>query len=135
MRKLFIWNEKYETGIMRIDLQHEGIFELANRMHAAHMARSGLRAASEIANELIDYAYEHFQSEEAFMLGLGYSDFERHVQKHRSVEARLVQLAEALGQGDERQEDLYRFICKWLGMHILQSDFKFAHELTRTMAS
>lgn len=61
---VFPWNENFNTGLAKIDEQHQRLVQLLNLL-ASHMAlQSDIPALNFIFFELADYAAYHFQTEE-----------------------------------------------------------------------
>ena len=58
------WNEKYSVHIEEIDSQHKKIFSIINRLHSALKARKGKKVIGNLLDELVDYTYYHFATEE-----------------------------------------------------------------------
>ena len=79
---LIAWSDDYRIGIEKIDEQHKGFFAAAHRLHDAIMMSEGEQAVEEAMQFLKNYAVEHFQTEEAFMLEHKFPGLEEHKKIH-----------------------------------------------------
>ena len=57
------WREIYNTGVSKIDEQHQHLFGLLVEIYTTPMHEKGIKL-KEHMQELIDYATYHFQEEE-----------------------------------------------------------------------
>src|SRR5690554_5583061 len=62
--ELFPWNNQFETGIEQIDEQHRKLVAILNRLAWHLSAEDDELQASDVLDELLDYADYHFRSEE-----------------------------------------------------------------------
>ncbi len=62
---IFLWNNNFNTGLPKVDEQHQKLIQLLNSL-ASHIAfQSDIQKLSVIFDELVDYADYHFKTEEA----------------------------------------------------------------------
>ena len=128
--QIFPWNKNFETGIARIDEQHEKLVELLNLL-ASHLAhQSGTIQLHAVFDELAAYAVYHFQTEEA-VWGEFLQD-DPWEAKHKAVHGSFIQAVLDLKSEksalpfDEVVEEVLKFLTHWLVFHILEDDMRMA---------
>lgn len=133
-----LWNDRYMTGVQRIDEQHQ---VLANTLNEANLrlangvSRDLLEA---ITRDLLSYALYHFETEERLMREYGYADRsaadeDSHRQEHRGFSRRVVAIRAGLKDGHlVSREELLSFLNNWLLNHILHTDKKLAGHLLQS---
>ncbi|WP_374477181.1 bacteriohemerythrin [Zoogloea sp.] len=124
--EIFPWNANLETGIAEIDVQHQQLVKLINRL-AGHVAyETDLPGLEEIFNELTAYAEYHFATEEAIWREVMPEDpWEvEHRKTHQTFIAEVMRLRKAReGMSDDMAIDgVLSFLCQWLAFHILYND-------------
>lgn len=72
------WQDKFNTGVENLDAQHRRLFAIANEAYG--LLKNDLRVDKyddivAILTELRDYTQYHFQTEEEYMLSIGYKKF------------------------------------------------------------
>jgi diguanylate cyclase (GGDEF)-like protein/hemerythrin-like metal-binding protein len=106
-----VWQEAYECGQPLIDGQHRRLFELANVLMDAAIARDTAPAACDAALvQLLAHITGHFADEEALLAAKGYL----HLPEHKLAHARLLAKAGALhvqaASGAIKLGDLIEFL-------------------------
>ncbi len=124
------WEDKYKTGVEKIDEQHQRLFAIANEAYG--LLRNDLRVDKyddivAILTELRDYTQYHFQSEEEYMLSIGYKKFLSHKAEHADFIAKIAEVD--LGKVDDNQDaylrDTLDFVGAWITGHILGRDMQY----------
>ncbi|MGE5537555.1 MAG: bacteriohemerythrin [Solirubrobacterales bacterium] len=120
------WTNDLTVYHQAMDEQHQRLFVLAEAL-----ARSSGQGDAEIdarVNELIDYTYTHFASEEAFLIQIGYPHFRSHKQQHEAIFRAVDQIVEKYANLDRRLfvDELAIFVAEWLVRHILDEDMAYA---------
>ncbi|MFH2140631.1 MAG: bacteriohemerythrin [Pseudomonadota bacterium] len=123
---IFPWNENFNTGIPKIDEQHERLVGLLNQL-ASHVAfQSDIPTLEQIFDELADYAVYHFQTEESIWCE-SLSGDTLEVEHKRTHESFVSMIQEKRSQiaatdGEAIIEELLAYLTRWLATHILESD-------------
>ena len=123
---VFPWNENFNTGLPKIDEQHQKLVQLLNLL-ASHMAfQSDIPALNIIFHELADYAVYHFQTEEAIWHEYLKEDSleAKHKKEHENFISTVLSL-KAKGNPDSVDsmiEEVLSFLVRWLASHILEND-------------
>ena len=122
---IFPWDENFNTGIPKIDEQHQKLVQLLNKLASHIVFHSDLPESGHILDELAKYAVYHFQTEEAIWhqhfpedsLELG------HKETHEDFVATVLKLkADQAHPPEGLLADILSFLTRWLASHILQSD-------------
>ncbi|MDT8903638.1 bacteriohemerythrin [Anaeroselena agilis] len=125
------WRDEYNTGVENLDAQHRRLFEIANEAYG--LLRDELRVDKyddivAILDELREYTKYHFQTEEDYMLSIGYKKFLSHKAEHAEFIAKIE--AVDLDKVDASQDEYLRvtldFVCTWITEHILGRDKLYA---------
>ncbi|TYQ30402.1 bacteriohemerythrin [Pseudanabaena sp. UWO310] len=128
------WQEKYLTGNLQVDRQHQQIFEIVNALHEAVVARESIYRLQELLEYLATHTIEHFQSEEALMMAMDYPDYDRHKQNHDRllsvVDSLLLQMRDC--HTVTITTDITQFLTDWLSHHIKGEDRKMIHFLQKS---
>jgi len=121
---LMAWQERYQLGIMPIDIQHRVLVDLTNKLHKAAMGSGGnIRDAIE---ELVQYATFHFAFEERMMVQSAYPAFEEHRAGHDALLNQLKAIQrDILAEQLKLDARVMNFLQGWLTNHIVSSDRHF----------
>lgn len=123
---LIEWKEIYSVGNSTIDRQHQQLFSIANRYHAAYTRREDRAILKTIFEELIAYTAFHFKEEERLMQEGGFPDFLAHKQSHEKLVKVVLQYKDNFDDGPHGiEEQAMQFIKTWLNGHILGMDRKY----------
>jgi diguanylate cyclase (GGDEF)-like protein/hemerythrin-like metal-binding protein len=120
------WSASYETGIAQIDLQHQKLVEMINRISCAASAQeyAVVPGIGKMLDELAHYVAYHFRCEEAFMARHHIAS--HHVDHHRDHHASGVEMVrgwvKSYHAGHFFLADLCRDMTQWLSCHILAED-------------
>jgi hemerythrin-like metal-binding protein len=124
---LFRWNEKYDTGIARIDEEHRNLVGLLNGLYRAMRAGKTNEPLEELLDELIDYTRFHFANEESLMSRYGYPGYAAHKLEHERMTQKVQELQEQLAKGRiSLSIEVFQFLRNWLSNHILDIDQRYA---------
>ncbi|MEJ2471634.1 MAG: bacteriohemerythrin [Desulfuromonadales bacterium] len=116
---LFVWDQKYNTGIDEIDHDHRALVKLINDLYEAIQDGSGGALLLPIFSALKHYTETHFAREEQFMAINDVPNQGRHVQEHQKMVEKLADL-EKRHRGGEAAISLQTltFLRDWLKNHI-----------------
>lgn len=123
------WSDSYRVGIDRIDSMHEEMFNVFRRVRKIERMGGNMQwAVAEAVKYFISYARKHFEDEEDFMRGLGYTGYERHKAVHDAMRdkilPRIYSRLQASEYSDEAIEQFLSICEKWLARHILGHDME-----------
>lgn len=121
------WNNRFNIGVDSIDNAHRKLFSIVRKLiHLSNYENNGQWACAEGIKYFKNYAIEHFTDEEAYMLSIGYDDYEIHKRLHDDMRYKtLPALDKDLAESNYSQESIQHFlgICLgWLTSHIMIAD-------------
>lgn len=128
MVERMVWGRELETGVRAIDLQHEELIGMLNRLIDVH--ETGDPAVfQDVLRQLDAYILFHFSTEEALMRGMAGAEGHvgEHVSQHRGFLARVSSLRTSAGNDAAADvEALVQFLTRWLLAHIMKTDRQLA---------
>ncbi len=126
---VFPWDINFETGIARIDEQHQALVNLLNKLATCLIDSDAIEIGSTFSG-LADYAEMHFKEEEDIWYEHLKDDswFSSHQKAHASFLPAIVAIKE---QSDgaplsEIIEQVVKFLMHWLAFHIIDNDMRMA---------
>lgn len=130
----FTWDASLEVGVDFVDMQHQYLVNLINRMQWA-VAQS---ETVEVAKTLLDlraYADIHFHEEEELMRDEGYPGLEGHCKQHEGFIQRVTMFLNELETTPLAiSMESLNFLRDWLVQHIQVSDFAYAKHMAKKAA-
>lgn len=126
------WNDDYLIGDATIDTEHRELFRLINEFHSRWQAGRERREIALVLTQLVRYAEEHFQHEEALMAAAGYPLLDEHRRVHEElVESIFVLHEEYVKQEGNIELKTMKFVRNWLVEHIVHNDYLFRDYLAK----
>lgn len=120
---LFVWDESYNTGVAEIDQDHKALVNLINDLYEAMQDGSGGALLMPILSALKNYTETHFTREEQYMAECNAPDQEKHIQQHKLMVAKLVELESRHRRGEAAISlQALTFLRDWLKNHICVVD-------------
>lgn len=116
--KKFSWNSKFETGIKRIDFEHEVFLDLINCLKFAIENKIDDEQINGLIMEIEKYAEFHFVSEENFMKRIKYP----HLEEHRSIHLDLLEDFNIAKHKVKNHNELIKFLYDWFINHTIAED-------------
>ena len=121
------WDEKYSVGVHSIDLQHQEIFRLINKLLDALKKGEALQVIYPIILELERYASIHFQKEEFFFQRFNYPETSEHIREHRDFIQQVTAFKTDCKAGNLTVSiKMLNFLNEWIQHHILEIDQKYS---------
>lgn len=118
------WSEKFSVGVAKIDEQHKKLVGMLNELHSAMKDGRGKDVLSKILESMLQYAKEHFATEESYMRRYGYPATEAHLSEHKNFEQSAADFYSRYQRGAITTIEVYSYLQKWLVNHILNTDKK-----------
>ena len=120
------WKDEYSVGVEKIDRQHRHLFEIINKLIDRSGSSSDSALVSETLTEMLNYAKEHFTTEEELMQEYGYPEIESHKEQHIYFFKTTAELSiNALNNQSMVSREIVEFLKLWLTLHILKCDMKY----------
>ncbi len=127
---LFVWDDKFNTGIEAIDQDHRKLVDLINDLYEAMQDGSGGALLLPIFSALKHYTETHFDREERFMVDCDAPDQARHFQEHEQMMAKLADLEDRHRKGEAAISlQTLTFLRDWLRNHICVVDQAMADQV------
>jgi len=124
---LFVFDDSYRLGIAEIDQQHLRFVDYINEIDAALKRNENTETFLSILQQLLDYAVEHFSSEEALMRKHAYPGYEGHKEIHSHTLGELFEFdMRIMADHEEETRAFLDFAVAWLKNHILHTDYELA---------
>lgn len=122
----FPWKQEYEMGIKVIDNQHREFIGIINELYDSILARQTNERLEEILSKLIDYAVNHFDTEEKYFNQFHYDGADEHKAKHKELKEKVLDFQNRFHENKiELSFDLIDFLEDWLTEHLIDMDFKY----------
>jgi hemerythrin len=120
------WHHRFETGIDLVDAQHRSLFEAVNKLADSFKEGKANDQVKENLDFLVEYALEHFQTEERFMRAAEYPRIAEHLEEHARLMEQVRGLQMDWVDGKAVTLDVTTFLVNWLKVHIEESDMAYA---------
>lgn len=130
------WTDDFSVGVKQLDEQHRRLVDMINRLIASPGVATKSETVSELLNDMIAYALEHFRTEEALLRECEAPNVEEHAAEHLAFWEKAVDLCSAtmLDVGVV-PEAILHYLRDWLETHIFQSDMACRVHLSRFATS
>ena len=123
---LIQWNGRLSVGVAEIDLQHQRLVEMINKLDDAMQQGKGKDVLGEIINGLIEYSKTHFRTEEEYFDRFGYPHALSHKKEHAEFTKKVAEFKRAFdAETLALSIGVMYFLSNWLKNHIKDSDKKF----------
>lgn len=121
-----IWSEIYSVGVPELDNQHKKIFTLLNTLIDIGEDSLSSEEISEALNEMTQYAYIHFDSEEKYMATIGFPDLKSHELEHHEFTEKTTEFClDVMAGSEETTRKIINYLSHWWVNHILKMDMAF----------
>jgi hemerythrin len=133
----FLWHEKYCIGIDEIDKQHKTFLDMLNKTYDIYSGsatsiideKDKLKIYTDIL-KLREYAFNHFFTEEKYMIKYKYPKFFDHKREHDNFIKTVFELEEKLfDTNDMTPSELIDFVINWYKNHVTRVDREFGEHL------
>ena len=120
------WQASYSVGVAELDEQHKRLLKIMNNLSEVKRHHSDPSVFFQTLNELIQYAQNHFATEERYMEKYGFGGLQEHQQAHASFAQEVFALNEAVAQGRQDVcEKILEFVKDWYLSHVLGMDQRY----------
>ncbi len=120
------WSEALRLGVEEMDLQHQRLIELINRLHDLHEAEASAVEQGKTLDELAKFCVEHFTEEEAYMERVGFAGLAAHKHIHQQLLEEFTEHSEAFEKTGAFTSKFFSFLKLWLKAHINGIDRQYA---------
>lgn len=131
----FIWDKKFDTGVNVVDVQHQMLVDIINRLGSISANQTSYAELDAILNELANYTVYHFDAEEKLMKHYAIDEPHQavHIKAHRHFATQVTQAAKILRSSPDISRQLLapllKYLTNWLVQHILGLDKRMTQEV------
>ncbi len=126
VREYIKWNNKYCVGISIIDEQHKKLFGFINKTIYAMEHSDSTEELKEELEEMFNFAQEHFETEENYMIEFDYPEYEDHYEEHYDFITKTIAYFSMVVKGDYHiLNELIKYLKQWLVNHIQVCDRQY----------
>lgn len=124
---LITWTNDLSVKVSQIDTQHKRLVDLINSLHTAMKERKTNEALGGIIDNLVDYAVEHFRTEEKYFDEYGYLKALQHKKEHKDFVNKVAAFKSDFDKGKMMLSmDIMDFLKDWLINHIKKTDMAYS---------
>lgn len=121
-----IWDEAHSVNVKEIDDQHKYFINLLNEFYRYIAENKDRDFLGENLVKLIDYAKEHFATEEKYFDLFNYENTVEHKEEHRQLENKVADFyQEFLENKKDISVEIIDFLEDWLVDHLDTQDKKY----------
>ncbi len=127
------WSTKYCVGSNRLDLEHEKIFHLLNKLEAALNYGKGRDVLKPMVQQFDNYMQLHFRGERKYLENMQYESYREHCALHDEFEKHLHEFRLHYDRDElEFTRHIFNYFRDWFVNHLAKEDKKFAY-MKRTL--
>ena len=105
---------------------HNKFFDIVDKVIVAGMHDSDPKKVGIVLNEMIDYAWDHFKVEEAYMLKFKYPDYKQHKEEHLGFILKALSYYNRVDGCDYQiLNEVREYLEQWQINHIQGTDRKY----------
>ena len=122
-----IWTDAYSVGVARIDEQHKKLIAMVNRLIEDQKKLTDPELIAQLLTEMMDYAQEHFRTEEHLLAEYGYERKDQHEALHQGfIEQTMAFCGATTTIGPNiLSTALLEYLKTWWVEHILNKDMEY----------
>jgi hemerythrin-like metal-binding protein len=127
--ELVSWDEKYATGIAKIDNQHRELVKLTNRLYnACHSSGEEADAVfKEAMSKMVEYVRFHFSAELQILERINYPEYHDHKKQHEDLVKNILEAVKEFGENKPLvPHHFVRTLKDWVFSHIAIYDKSYA---------
>ena len=122
-----VWNDEFSVGVETMDVQHQRILKIYNKLIDNAQADPSSETVSEVLAEMVEYASTHFKSEEQLLEDHEYPELKQQKDEHREFKQQAGEFCLlTLEQNEKMTHDLLNYLHDWWKDHILYKDKRYA---------
>ena len=124
------WTRELSVGDEDIDRQHQQLVGMVDQLYdAVNESRLEDLTITDV-NNLMTFAWNHFQTEEEMFRRIGFPEAEDHIKEHeRFVQAVTDFRTRFATMGENVFPELVAYLDEWLDDHLREKDQKYASYL------
>ncbi len=109
------------------EINRKEFSDILDQVTVAEMHDNDPKEVDRVLNEMIDYAWDHFKVEEAYMLKFQCSDYNQHKEEHLGFVLETLSYFNRVAVGDYKiLNEIREYLKQWQINHIQGTDKKYA---------
>lgn len=124
------WKQDYSVGVEKLDEQHQRLINLINKLFTLYTEKKFDQVnVNPIFRELIDYADEHFSTEEHYFHLYNYDKKDQHITMHETYRQKVEELKKSYEAGNSAETlfAINNFLNDWWIWHINNADKEYTN--------
>jgi hemerythrin-like metal-binding protein len=134
MKDFITWKKDWNTGINKIDEQHQHFVGIINRTYILNKSSKDKEILEAILNDLTEYARVHFSTEEEYFDETDYPESNEHKDKHQELLEKVINFNKRFETKEDVSkltDDFLKFLKDWLDKHLIKVDHKYVSWLIK----
>ncbi|MCK5690358.1 hemerythrin family protein [Myxococcota bacterium] len=120
---LIEWNDSFSVNVKELDDEHKQLLKILNNLNEAMLERRGKEVSIKIIQDLLDYAHNHFATEERYFFIYRYPETEAHTAEHQQFSKKIEAFKKSCDEGHPMLSvEMLKFLREWWTGHVLGSD-------------
>lgn len=120
------WRQEWNCGNDEIDEQHDKILQIANDLITKIYAGASHNECMDMIKLFLEYAVNHFATEERILMEIEYDDLIAHIKKHEYLTNKAIYLKECYEKKELQPAAFLSFIIDEVVVeHLTKEDTKF----------
>jgi hemerythrin-like metal-binding protein len=125
---LINWSEEFSVGVNELDEQHKKLITIINQLFLLYSEKKFTNIdVNPIFKELMDYADQHFSTEEHYFNLYNYEKKEQHIAMHETYRKKIDELKQEYENenGEKTLFAINNFLNDWWIWHINNVDKEY----------
>jgi len=126
------WEDKFVTGIGKIDHEHKGLVTAINKLWHAFIKRKEYTILLTLLSQFENLMKSHFATEEGYMTEHNYPYYENHKEQHAQILKTFTILKKSFVKNDiteKYMETVKHLAVEWYNIHVVQVDMELGKYL------
>lgn len=120
------WDDSFSVGVKKLDEQHRQIIRMINKLIDTNNVSVDSELISETLTEMMQYASDHFETEEDLMMEYRYPDYKSNKDHHTEFRKRLAGFSmDTMAYKRSVPTEVLTYLKEWWVDHILKIDMKY----------
>ena len=125
--RTFHWTEALSVNVKVLDEQHQKLIDTMNELDQALRTRQGDSAVDAVLYKMVNFASEHFATEEALMEKYDFPGLSTHRFQHEMFRKKIAQFLDDHKAGKAGVPvSLMLFMREWLKDHVSTTDKRYS---------
>lgn len=120
------WDDSFSVGVKVLDRQHQQIIEMINRLIETSNVSVDSELVSDTLAKMMEYASDHFETEEYLMKEHSYPDYKSNKDHHIEFKKNIARLSiDTIKYKNTVPLEILTYLKEWWMNHILKLDMKY----------